>query len=164
MPMLRLVYNPLGSMGATEADLQNHEKPALSFGANGFLNTLRKSTDTSLEALVLNYAGPAGWLGRNVSLFTTGEDVDVKSWGFDSQFKWRGFAAQAEGFFGQAEGETSGVKLAAYGWYGQAAYFFSPAGSTSPRATRTSISTATSAATPFRRSPPRRPTISAATA
>lgn len=126
MPVLRLVYSPLGTMGASEADIQNHEKPALSFGANGFLNTLRKTTNTSFEALVLNYAGAAGWLGRNVGLFTTGEDVDVKSWGFDSQFKWRGLSAQAEGFFGQAEGDTSGVRLYAYGWYGQAACFLLP--------------------------------------
>jgi phosphate-selective porin OprO/OprP len=126
MPVLRLVYNPIGNMGASEADVQNHEKPALSFGASGFLNTLQKSTNTSFEALVLNYAGPAGWLGRNVNLFTTGEDVEIKSWGFESQFKWLGLSVQAEGFFGQAEGDTSGVKLSAYGWYGQAGYFILP--------------------------------------
>lgn len=126
MPMLRVVYNPLGDVGAGEADLQGHEQPALSFGANGFLNTLRKTTATSFEALAVNYAGPAGWLGRSVGLFTTGEDVKIKSWGFDSQFKWHGFSAQAEGFFGQAEGDTNGVKLTAYGWYGQAGYFILP--------------------------------------
>ncbi len=66
MPVMRLVVNPFGTMGGTEADLQNHKTPALSIGANGFVNTLRKVSDTSFEALTLNYAGPAGWLGRNI--------------------------------------------------------------------------------------------------
>ena len=113
-------------MGNSEADVQGHKTPALSFGANGFVNTLRKLTNTSFEALTLNYAGAAGWLGRNVGLFTTGEDVDVKSWGFDAQFKWWGFSAQAEGFVGQAVGDASGARLYAYGWYGQAGYFILP--------------------------------------
>lgn len=126
MPVLRLVMNPLGSLGGGEPDLQTHEAPALSFGADAFWNTLRKLSDTSFEALTLNYAGPAGWLGRNANLFTTGEDVDIESWGFETQFKWRGFSAQAEGFLGQAEGQTSGVRLYAYGWYGQAGYFILP--------------------------------------
>jgi phosphate-selective porin OprO/OprP len=126
MPVGRIVFNPIGSMGTGEADLQDHKTPALSFGANGFVNTLKKSSDLAFEALVLNYAGPTGWLGRNVRLFTTGEDVDVKSWGFDSQFKWHGLSVQAEGFLGQAIGQTSGARLYAYGWYGQAGYFILP--------------------------------------
>jgi phosphate-selective porin OprO/OprP len=125
MPMLRLVVNPLGSMGPSEADLQNHETPALSFGANGFLNTLRKTGDLAFEAQ-LNYAGPAGWLGRNIGLFAIGERVDIQSWGFDAQFKWRGLSVQAEGFYGQAQGDTSGARLYAYGWYAQTGYFILP--------------------------------------
>src|SRR5262249_49561657 len=46
MPMLRLVVNPIGDMGQGEADVQNHKDPALSFGAAGFHNTLKKSSDT----------------------------------------------------------------------------------------------------------------------
>ena len=126
MPMLRLVWNPIGSAGSGEADLQRHASPAVSFGANGFLNTLRKSADNAFEAAALNYAGPAGWLGRNVGLFTTGEDVDVESWGFDAQLKWMGLSVQAEYFGGRAEGDASGVRLHAYGWYGQAGYFVLP--------------------------------------
>jgi len=126
MPVARIVFNPIGKMGNSEADLQFHRAPALSFGVNGFTNTLRKLTNTSFEALTLNYAGAAGWLGRNANLFTTGEDVDVKSWGFDSQFKWLGISVQAEGFLGQAVGQTSGTRLYAYGWYGQAGYFILP--------------------------------------
>ncbi len=125
MPMLRLVVNPLGRMGPSEADLQDHETPALSFGANGFLNTLRKTGDLAFEAQ-LNYAGPTGWLGRNVGLFDVGEKVDIQSWGFDAQFKWRGLSFQAEGFYGQAQGDTSGARLYAYGWYAQAGYFLLP--------------------------------------
>ncbi|HSS43861.1 MAG TPA: porin [Thermoanaerobaculia bacterium] len=126
MPMLRLVVNPIGVMGGTEADLQNHQSPALSLGANGFVNTLRKTSAAGFEALALNYAAVTGWLGRNANLFTTGEDVDIKSWGFDGQFKWHGLTIQAEGFLGQAEGKTSGVRLYASGWYGQAGFFILP--------------------------------------
>jgi len=126
MPVLRLVANPLGSMGQGEPDLQNHPTPALSVGANGFLNTLRKTSDTSFEGAGLDYTSAAGWLGRNVGLFETREDVRIKSWGFDAQFKWRGFFAQAEYLRGQAEGLTSGARLYAYGWYAQAGYCVLP--------------------------------------
>jgi phosphate-selective porin OprO and OprP len=127
MPVARIVFNPFGTMGNSEADLQGHcLTPALSLGVNGFTNTLRKVSNTAFEALTLNYAGPAGWLGRNASLFTTGEDVDIKSWGFDGQFKWYRLAVQAEGFYGQAVGDTSGVRLYAYGWYAQAGFMILP--------------------------------------
>jgi phosphate-selective porin OprO/OprP len=125
MPMVRLVANPIGTMGGSEADIQGHAQPALSFGANGFLNTLRKLTDVAFEA-DLNYAGPAGWLGRNVARFQLGEEVDIQSWGLDAQFKWMGFSLQAEGFWGQAKGQTSGQRVYAYGWYAQAGYFILP--------------------------------------
>jgi|RhiMetdeSRZDD1v2_1073273.scaffolds.fasta_scaffold104211_2 phosphate-selective porin OprO and OprP len=126
MPVLRMVWNPIGTMGNSEGDLQGHKTPALSIGTNGFINTLKKLTATSFEAIQLNYAGPTGWLGRNVGLFTTGEDVDIKSWGVDAQFKWMGLAVQGEGFWGQAKGDTSGTRLYTYGWYAQAAYFLIP--------------------------------------
>jgi phosphate-selective porin OprO/OprP len=125
MPMLRLVVNPFGTMGASEADIQNHETPALSFGANGFRNTLRKASEITFETQ-LNYAGPAGWLGRNVGAFELFEQVDIESWGVDAQFKWLGFSLQGEGFWGQAKGETSGARVYAYGWYAQAGYFILP--------------------------------------
>jgi phosphate-selective porin OprO/OprP len=112
-------------MGATEADLQSHKTPSLSFGANGFRNTLRKTGDLTFESQ-LNYAGPAGWLGRNVGAFQLLEQVDIESWGVDAQFKWLGFSLQGEGFWGQAEGETSGARVYAYGWYAQAGYFILP--------------------------------------
>ncbi len=127
MPVLRVTSTLFSPMGNSEADVQGHKTPSLSFGANGFVNELRKVTATSFEAIALNYAGPAGWLGRNVGLFEMGENVDIKSWGFDAQFKWMGLSAQAEGYVGQAVGDASGVRLYAYGWYGQAGYMILPA-------------------------------------
>jgi len=126
MPVLRLVWNALGTMGNSEADVQGHDDLALSFGADGFINNLKKTGPGAFEALVLNYAGPAGWLGRSANLFTDGENVDVKSWEFETQLKWRGLSVQGEYFRGQAEGDTSGVRLYSYGWYGQAGFFILP--------------------------------------
>jgi phosphate-selective porin len=126
MPVVRLVWNALGTMGPGEADLQNHPKPALSLGASGFHNTLQKISDTAFEGLALNYAGPAGWLGRNAKLFSTGEDVAIQAGGIEAQFKWRGLSAQGEYFVGQARGDVSEVRLYAYGFYGQAGYCILP--------------------------------------
>jgi phosphate-selective porin OprO and OprP len=126
MPMVRLLWNPIGTMGQGEADVQNHQEPALSLGVAGFHNTLPKATDVAFEGLVLNYAGPAGWLGRSVKLFTTDEDVSIQSGGLEGQFKWHGLSVQGEYFVGQAEGKTSRVRLYSYGYYGQAGFFILP--------------------------------------
>lgn len=128
MPMLRLVANPLGKItpASGETDLECSKDPALSFGVDGFTNTLRKLTDVAFELNTVNYASVTGWLGRNIALFTTGEDVFVESASADVQFKWMGFSAQAEYFAGHAEGNTSGVRVRANGWYGQAGYFVLP--------------------------------------
>ena len=128
MPMVRLVANPFGRMTPAEgeADLDCHKDPALSFGVDGFTNTLRKITDIAFELNTVNYASATGWLGRNIGLFTTGEDVFVESASADIQFKWLGFSAQAEYFAGHAEGDTSGVRLRANGWYGQVGFFVIP--------------------------------------
>ncbi len=122
MPVVRLVATPLGQLPPSggEMDLDCHKSPALSFGVDGFTNTLRKITDIAFELNTENYASPTGWLGRNIGLFTIGEDVFVESASADIQFKWLGFSAQAEYFAGHAEGDTSGVRLRANGWYGQA--------------------------------------------
>lgn len=126
MPVARLVWNAAGTMGPGEADLQNHAAPAVSVGIAGFHNTLRKISDTAFEGLVLNYAGPAGWLGRNVKLFQTNEDVAISSGSLEGQLKWRGLSVLGEYFVGQAKGDASGVHLYAYGFYGQAGYFLLP--------------------------------------
>jgi phosphate-selective porin OprO/OprP len=126
MPMLRVVWNPLGEMGRGEPDIENHPAPAVSFGAAGFHNTLKKISDTGFEAIALNYTAVTGWLGRNAKLFTTGEEVSVQSGGLEGQFKWHGLSVQGEYFVGQALGKDSRVRLYAYGYYGQAGYFVLP--------------------------------------
>jgi phosphate-selective porin OprO/OprP len=126
MPMLRLVVNPVGEMGHGEADLEGHANPALSLGVDGFTNTLHKISDNLLESNVPNYTSPVGWLGRNVGLFETGENIFIESASADVQFEWRGLSVQGEYFWGHAEGDTSGAILRAYGWYGQAGYFILP--------------------------------------
>ena len=126
MPMLRLVVNPIGKMGQGEPDLEGHVKPALSFGVDGFTNTLQKISGTLLESNTPNYASPTGWLGRSVGLFQAGEDIFIESASADAQFKWRGLSVQGEYFWGYARGNTSRVILRARGWYGQADYFILP--------------------------------------
>ena len=126
MPMIRLVANPIGQMGNAEADIECHSTPALSLGVDGFTNTLRKISDTAFETNTHNYASATGWLGRNIGLFRTGENVFIESGSADVQFKWIGFSAQAEYFFGHAEGDTSGVTLRANGWYVQTGYLIIP--------------------------------------
>jgi phosphate-selective porin OprO/OprP len=126
MPMLRLVVNPMGDLGQGEPDLTGRPSPVVSFGVDGFTNTLRKVDDVDFESGVPNYASPTGWLGRNVGLFTIGEDVFVESASADFQFKWMGLSAQGEYFVGRAEGDASGVILRARGWYAQAGYMVVP--------------------------------------
>ena len=126
MPMVRLVANPVGPMGTAEADLEGHTSPALSLGVDGFTNTLRKTTDILFESVTPNYASPTGWLGRNIGLFTTDEDVFIESASADLQLKWMGLSVQGEYFVGHAEGDTSGVIVRAYGWYAQTGYFVLP--------------------------------------
>jgi len=126
MPVVRLVWNAIGTMGASEMDLQDHQTPALSFGVDGFTNEVRKTAANAFDVLVLNYTGPAGWVGRNITAFDTDEEIHVKSWEFETQFKWHGLSLQGEYYKGRAEGDASGVKVYAYGWYAQAGYFILP--------------------------------------
>ncbi len=126
MPMLRLVVNPTGDLGQGEPDLTGRDHPALSFGVDGFTNTLRKIDEKSFESGVPNYASPTGWLGRNVGLFATGENVFIESASADVQFKWMGLSAQGEYFVGHAQGDSSGVVLRAVGWYAQMGYMIVP--------------------------------------
>ena len=126
MPMLRLLWNPIGEMGQGEADVQMHQGPALSLGAAGFHNTLKKNTDQGYESIALNYTSSTGWLGRNAKLFTTGEEVSIQEGGLEAQLKWHGLSVQGEYFVGQALGKDSRVKLYSYGYYGQAGYFVLP--------------------------------------
>jgi phosphate-selective porin OprO/OprP len=126
MPVARLVWNVIGTMGNGEMDLQDHQAPALSVGADGFLNNIHKTAANAIDVLVLNYTGAAGWLGRNLPAFGTDDQIEIRSWEFETQFKWKGLSLQGEYYVGQAKGDTSGARVYAYGWYAQAGYFILP--------------------------------------
>lgn len=122
----RATFNPFGKMGTSESDLDNSTKPLLSLGANYYGNTLNKTTATTLEITNITLAGSSGWLGKGISTFTTGEKIDINTWGVDAAFKWRGFSAQGEYLSGQADGKTSNKMLRAEGFYAQAGYCIIP--------------------------------------
>ncbi len=122
----RATLNPFGKMGTSESDLDNSPKPLLSLGANYYGNTLNKTAATTLEANNITLAGTSGWLGKGISTFTTGEKIDINTWGVDGAFKWRGFSAQGEYLSGQADGTTSNKMLRAEGFYAQAGYCIIP--------------------------------------
>jgi phosphate-selective porin OprO/OprP len=117
MPIARVVWSTFGDPRVGEADLARSPKPRISIGANGFYNTLRKSTPTAFESTFPSYASATGWLGQNVALFETGEDVEVGSGGVDFQAAWCGISLQGEFFFGHARGVSSGVNLNSRGYY-----------------------------------------------
>lgn len=122
----RVTVNPFGKMAYSEGDLDQSEKPLLSVGGNYFRDTLQKTTATTLETNNLNFAGTSGWLGKGISIFTTGEKIDVNSYGVDAVFKWLGASAQAEYLLGQANGHVSDRTLRAHGYYVQAGYCIIP--------------------------------------
>ncbi|MDA8413155.1 MAG: porin [Desulfobacteraceae bacterium] len=122
----RVSVNPFGKMPYAESDLDNSPKPLLSIGANYYGNTLKKSTATALEANNITLAGTSGWLGKGIATFTTGEKIDIDTWGVDAAFKWHGFSAQGEYLAGQAEGQASNKSLRAEGFYVQAGYCIIP--------------------------------------
>jgi phosphate-selective porin OprO and OprP len=119
MPIARVVWSTFGDPRAGEPDLDRSAVPKLSIGANGFFNTLRKTTATTFESAFPSYASATGWLGQNVGLFETDEDVEVGSGGIDTQFAWLGFTFQGEYLIGHAKGVTSGVNLNSRGYYAQ---------------------------------------------
>jgi hypothetical protein len=117
MPMARLVWSTFGDPRIGEPDLSRSATPRFSIGANGFLNTLKKTTATTYESALPSYASATGWLGQNVSRFQTGENVRITSGGVDAQAAWNGFALQAEYLVGHGEGQTSHAKVDARGYY-----------------------------------------------
>jgi phosphate-selective porin OprO/OprP len=58
--------------------------------------------------------------------FSTAEPLDFNTFGFDTAFKWHGLSVTGEYFAGEADGQTSGHKLRAEGFYAQAGYFVIP--------------------------------------
>ena len=133
----RITVNPLGDMTPGEGDLERTAKPLLSFGADYFYDVLqatRAAGATALETNNLNFAQPrnrttlvaGGWLNRGLSVFPQTEKVNVTAYGFDAAFKWLGAFATAEYLGGIAEGNNSGKKLRAHGYYAQAGYCIVP--------------------------------------
>ncbi len=122
----RVTVNPFGKLGTSEGDLDNSKKPLLSLGANYYGNTLKKTGATALETNNITLAGTSGWLGKGISTFSSGEKIDINTWGVDAAFKWHGFSAQGEYLSGQADGKTSNKMLRAEGFYAQAGYCIIP--------------------------------------
>jgi hypothetical protein len=117
MPAARVVWSTFGDPRVGEPDLSRSPVPRFSIGANAFYNTLKKSTATAFESTFPSYASATGWLGQNVGLFQTGEDVEIGSAGIDAQAAWAGLTFQGEYLIGHAKGATSGVNLNARGYY-----------------------------------------------
>lgn len=126
MPIARVLWSTFGDPGVGEPDLGRSPQPRFSVGANGFLNTLEKTSATAFESALPSYASSTGWLGQNVSLFRTGEDVRIGSAGIDAQAAWRGFTLQGEYLVGHARGVESGVNLNARGYYVEASAMVLP--------------------------------------
>jgi len=119
MPIARVVWSTFGDPRVGEPDLERSSKPKFSIGANAFYNTLEKTSATGFESAFPSYASATGWLGQNVALFETGENVEVGSGGVDTQVAWLGFTFQGEYFIGHAKGVTSGVNLNSRGYYAE---------------------------------------------
>ncbi len=127
----RITVNPFGPMPYSEGDLAQSSSPKLSLGADYYMNTLAATYNATskadtLEANNVYLAGSSGWLGKGMGLFTTNENIDVKSFSVDTAFKWQGFSLQGEYLAGEADGRSSGKKLRAAGWYLQSGYFILP--------------------------------------
>jgi len=122
----RLVVNPLGEIGYSEADLGQTAKPLLSMGGSYFRNSLKRSATAVFESVTPSYAATTGWLGKGATTFSTTEVVDIDQYGGDVAFLWKGFSFQAEYLEGRAEGKTTGGTLRALGMYAQAGFFLIP--------------------------------------
>lgn len=126
----RVVVNPLGDMGLTEAELDN-SKPRLSIGASFLQNTLKKATAStyaeSVDTGATSYFGK-GWLGSSLSTKfpSTSEKINITAAGADAAFKWMGLSIQGEYLAAQADGKSSGITQRAHGFYAQAGYCIIP--------------------------------------
>ncbi|HEY6071855.1 MAG TPA: porin [Anaerolineales bacterium] len=123
----RLVANPLGPVGYSEADLAGSAKPLASVGGGYFRNSLKRSAATVFESVTPSYASATGWLGKGAAAtFDNTDVIDIDQFGADAVFLWKGLSIQGEYLWGQAEGGTSGRSLRARGMYAQAGYFIVP--------------------------------------
>ncbi|NVO00503.1 MAG: porin [Geobacteraceae bacterium] len=131
----RVTVNPFGPMTYSEGELEQSTKPLLSLGGNYYLNTLKATytpasgtikASTVLETNNVDLAASTGWLGKGLSKFTSTENLDISSFGFDVAFKWNGVSLQSEYLRGEAYGKTSHKNLRAEGYYAQVGYFVIP--------------------------------------
>ncbi len=146
----RVVLNPFGYMGYSEADIEWNYKPLLSIGANYWHDTLKLTftpavpnrtvltpgggttviagtpASSTIESNNLNLLWLSGTYPANLAMFNRTENLNIDMYGIDAAFKWRGFFALAEYLEGRAKGDDSGKALRSYGWYAQAGYFILP--------------------------------------
>ena len=144
----RLTLNPFGEFQYSESDIQGSAKPQLTMGTSYYHDNVRlnyaaattSSTTpavttpaaTTVETTNLGYLNTTtGWLGKNLSTFTTGapasENINVQMLEFDTAFKWMGLAVQAEYFWGQANSSVRSSKnVISKGFYAQAGYMVLP--------------------------------------
>ncbi|MRR57774.1 MAG: porin [Deltaproteobacteria bacterium] len=124
--LARLQVNPLGAFAYSEADPEFSQKPLVTVGSSYYSNALQR-TATGFEENNLGYANTStGWLGKNVATFNATEKVDINSFEIDAAFKWMGAFAQAEYFWGQADGALTDRTVRAQGYYVQAGYTILP--------------------------------------
>jgi phosphate-selective porin OprO/OprP len=124
--LARLQVNPLGTFAYSEADPEFSQKPLVTVGSTFYSNALQR-TATGFEDNNLGYANTTtGWLGKNVATFAATEKVDINSFEIDAAFKWMGAFAQAEYFWGQADGALTDRTVRAQGYYVQAGYTILP--------------------------------------
>jgi len=124
--LAHLQVNPLGAFGFAEGDPQLSTKPLVTVGSSFYMNTLQKTAAATFETNNNGYAGTNGWLGQNAAVFSASEKVDIKSFVVDTAFKWMGAFAQAEYFWGQADGAITDNTVRAQGFYAQAGYCILP--------------------------------------
>lgn len=125
--LAHLQVNPLGAFGYAEGDPQFSKKPLVTVGSSFYRNTLKKTAATTFEITNNGYANTStGWVGKNAADFNASEKVDINSFVVDTAFKWMGAFAQAEYFWGQADGQISNSTVRAQGYYVQAGYCIIP--------------------------------------
>ena len=125
--LAHLQVNPLGAFGYAEGDPQLSKKPLVTVGSSFYRNTLKKTGAATFETTNNGYASAtSGWVGRNAAIFDATEKVDINSFVIDTAFKWMGAFAQAEYFWGQADGQISNDTVRAQGYYLQAGYCIIP--------------------------------------
>ncbi|MHC1697644.1 MAG: porin [Geobacteraceae bacterium] len=124
--LARLQVNPLGAFSFSEGDPEFSQKPLVTVGSSFYSNILAR-TATGFEANNLGYANTStGWLGKNAATFAATEKVDINSFNIDTAFKWLGAFAQAEYFWGQADGQDTDRTVRAQGYYVQGGYTIIP--------------------------------------